>query len=96
LRNFCHQKAVFLFFGLCLDLDFEFLKLLGLWLDLDGVIKFQDWIWIAKYDSPLISDVEKHAGNGAAAVIRDFSSGCKTDWFKPVILSIRLGKPGTT
>jgi len=24
-------------------------------LDLDRILKSQDWIWIAKYDSPLIS-----------------------------------------
>jgi len=24
-------------------------------MDLDRVLKIQDWIWIAKYDSPLIS-----------------------------------------
>ena len=38
-----------------MDLDFKFLEPLGLWLDLDWVSKIQDWIWIAKYDSPLIS-----------------------------------------
>jgi len=43
------------------DLDFEFLKLFGLWLDLDSVLKIQEWIWIAKYDSPLISDVDAFA-----------------------------------
>jgi len=42
-------------FGLYLDLDFKFLKLFGLWLDLDWVLKIQDRIRIAKYDSPLIS-----------------------------------------
>jgi len=29
-------------------------KLFELWLDLDWVLKNQDWIWIAKCDSPLI------------------------------------------
>ena len=29
------------------------LKFFGQWLDLDGVLKIQDWIWIAKYDIPL-------------------------------------------
>jgi len=29
------KKLYFLFFGLNLDLDFEFLKLFGQWLDLD-------------------------------------------------------------
>jgi len=38
-----------------LDLDFTFQKFFGLWLDLDQVLKNQDWIWIAKFDSPLIS-----------------------------------------
>jgi len=36
-------------------LDFEFLKLFGLRLDLDRVLKIQDWIRITKYDTPLIS-----------------------------------------
>jgi len=36
-----------------MDLDFKFLILFGLWLDLDWVFKIQDWIWIAKLDSPL-------------------------------------------
>jgi len=30
-------------------------------LDLDGVLKIQDWIWIAKYDSPLISGMESES-----------------------------------
>jgi len=38
-----------------LDLDFAFEKIFGLWLDLDWVFKNQDWIWIAKFDSPFIS-----------------------------------------
>ena len=38
-------------------MDFKFLIVFGLWLDLDWVFKIQDWIWIAKLDSPLISDV---------------------------------------
>jgi len=29
------------------------LNFFGQWLDLDGVLKIQDWIWIAKYDIPL-------------------------------------------
>jgi len=33
----------------------HFLNFFGLWLDLDWVLKIQDWIWIVKYDSPLIS-----------------------------------------
>jgi len=36
-------------------LDSEFPKLFGLWLDLDCVKKIQDWIWIAKLNSALIS-----------------------------------------
>ena len=39
-----------------MDLDFEFLNLFGLKLDLDWILKIQDWIWIGKEDSPLISD----------------------------------------
>ena len=44
-----------LYFVKFLDLDFEFLKLFALSLDLDRVLKIQDWIRIAKSDSPLIS-----------------------------------------
>jgi len=29
-------------------------EIFGLWLDLDWVLKNQDWVWIAKHDSPLI------------------------------------------
>jgi len=55
-RHFCCEKAAFFeSFGLHLDLDITFAKSFGLWLDLDRVLKNQDWIWIAKYDSPLIS-----------------------------------------
>jgi len=43
MRPFCCEKA-------------EFFKYFGLQLDLDWVFKNQDWIWIAKYDNPLISD----------------------------------------
>ena len=32
-----------------------FFKSFGLQLDLDWVLKIQDWIWMAEYDSPLIS-----------------------------------------
>jgi len=38
-------------------LDFTFEKFFWLRLDLDWVLKNQDWIWITKYDSPLISGV---------------------------------------
>jgi len=51
---FGSKKLFFSFFGLYLDLDFKFLKPFGLWLNLDWDFKIQDWIWIAKYDSPLI------------------------------------------
>ena len=34
---------------------FNFSNYFGQWLDLDCVLKIQDWIMIAKYDSPLIS-----------------------------------------
>ena len=57
MRHFrCEKAAFFKFVGLHLDLDFIFEKKFGLWLDLDWVLKNLDWIWIAKYDSPLISD----------------------------------------
>jgi len=35
-------------------------KIFGMWLDLDRVLKDQDWIRIAKCDSPLISGVKRH------------------------------------
>jgi len=58
MRHFCCEKtAFFKYFGLHLDLDCTFEKYFGLWLDLDWVFKNQDWIWIANYDSPLISDI---------------------------------------
>ena len=43
------------FFERYLDLDFRSLETIALWLDLDGVLKIQDWIWIEKHDNPLIS-----------------------------------------
>jgi len=55
---FAMKMLYFFIFELSLDLDFEFLKLFGLCLDLDRVLKIQDWIWIAKYDSPLISALQ--------------------------------------
>jgi len=55
MRYFCCETAAFFqFSGLHLDLYFTFKKIVGLWLDLHWVLKNQDWIWIAKYDSPLI------------------------------------------
>jgi len=35
-----------------------YFKKFGLWLDMDRVLKNEDWIWIAKFDSPLISGLE--------------------------------------
>jgi len=56
MRHFrCEKAAFFKYFGLHLDLDFTFEKYFGLWLDLGLSFKNQDWIWIAKYDTPLIS-----------------------------------------
>ena len=52
--------GIFQIFGLHLDLDFTFEKSFGLWLDLNWVLKYQEWIWIAKYDSPLISVTKKN------------------------------------
>jgi len=49
---FVIQKLYFVNF---LDLDFKFLELFGLWLDLDWVLKIQECIQIAKLDSPFIS-----------------------------------------
>jgi len=53
---FAIKRPYFINFGLHMDLDFKYLTLFGLWLDLDWVLKIQDWIRIAKYDSPLIFD----------------------------------------
>jgi len=56
MRHFyCEKVALFKFFGLHLDLDFRIKTFFGLWLDLDRVLKNEDWIWIAKFDSALIS-----------------------------------------
>ena len=52
---FVDEKLYFSIFKLYLDFDFKFPKVFGLSLDLDWVLKIQDWIWTAKYDSPLIS-----------------------------------------
>jgi len=49
------KSLFFQYIGLHLALDFTFEKYFSLWLDVDWVFKNQDWIWIAKYDSPLIS-----------------------------------------
>jgi len=43
------------FLDFILDLDFKIKKLFGIRLDLELVLKVQDWIWVVKYDSPLIS-----------------------------------------
>jgi len=56
MRHFCCKKAEFFkYFGLHLDLDLTFEKKIEMCLDWD-CFKKQDWILIAKYDSPLISD----------------------------------------
>ena len=56
LYNFCCWKAVcYQSFGFYLGLDFKLLQNFGLWLDLDWSLKILDWIWIAKYYSPLMS-----------------------------------------
>jgi len=53
---FCGKKLYFvIFFGLRLDLDFKMKKLFGTRMDLELVLKLRDWIWIIKYESPLIS-----------------------------------------
>jgi len=53
---FCRKKLYFvIFFGLRLDLDFKMKKLFGTRMDLELVLKLRDWIWIIKYESPLIS-----------------------------------------
>ena len=38
-----------------MDLDFKFKDIFGIRLDLDLVSEVQDWIWIVKYKSMLIS-----------------------------------------
>jgi len=44
-----------IFFGLHLDLDFKIKKLFGIRLNLELVSKVREWIWIVKYERPLIS-----------------------------------------
>jgi len=46
-----------LHFSNILEYVFSFEKSFGLRLDFDRVLKIQDWIWIANFDSPLISAV---------------------------------------
>ena len=53
--NFVIKKFFCWNFGLYLDLEFKFFKYFGLCLELDWVLKIGDWIWIVKYDNPLIS-----------------------------------------
>jgi len=60
MQHFCCEKAAFFkFFGLYLDLDFPFEKLFWTVVGLGLSFKKLVWIWIAKYDSPLISDTEQ-------------------------------------
>jgi len=47
---FVNESCILLISWIFLDLDFKFIKRFGLKLDLDLVLKIQDWIW--KYDSP--------------------------------------------
>ena len=47
--------CILLIFWTLFGLGLLIKKKFGLWLDLDWVLKIQEWIWIAKYDSPLIS-----------------------------------------
>ena len=57
MRHFCCEKvAFFKYFGLHLDLELTFENILdGSWTWTEFK---QDWIWIAKYDSLLISAAE--------------------------------------
>jgi len=55
MQHFCCGKAAF-FKYFRLHLDFTFKNIFALCLD--WVLKNQDWIWIAKYDIPLITDVK--------------------------------------
>ena len=56
----------------CLDYNWTWigniLNYFGLWLDLDWVLKIQDWIWIAKCDSPLFSAADQRHGNQGCQV----------------------------
>jgi len=58
-----------------LDLDLHLTKIFGLWLDLDWVLKNQDWIRIAKFDSPLISvmqlECKQKSGNGMRELFKN-------------------------
>jgi len=67
MLHFCCEKTAFSkFSGLYLDFNITFEKNFGLRLNLDRVFRKLDWIWIAQYDSPLISAVlirTREAGN---------------------------------
>ena len=69
-----------LHFSNILDLDFTSKKIFGLCLDLDWVSKIQVWIWIAKYDSPLISvlNMIRFPDRDTAAFCNRTGSG--SDW----------------
>jgi len=54
---FVMKNLFFVNFWISFGFRFVFWKILGTWLDLDGVFKIQDWIWIVKYDSPLRSSL---------------------------------------
>jgi len=82
---FIVKRLLFQIFWTSFGLDLKFEKVFGLCLDLYRVLSNQDWIWIAKYDIPLISGMrprlllslrteEPHAptqGNALSSVIVD-------------------------
>ena len=58
----------------------------GLWLGLDWVLKSQDWLWMAKYDSPLISGVWRSCVVASFLSVEDWTSSRKvqavwTAWY---------------
>jgi len=62
------KNCILSMFWILFGLRFKFLQHFGLWLDLDWSFKIPDWIWIAKYDSPLIFG----AGQSSVLPVRSF------------------------
>jgi len=69
-------------------------KCFGLWLDLDWVVKNQDWIWIAKYDSPLIFGLQIVAWQHQKSIFALYLLPCSTvasRYGRGVLAARRLG-----
>jgi len=92
MPHVCCAKAAFSkYFGPYLDFTFE--KNFGLCLDLDWVLKNQDWIWVAKYDSFLISDRWLESTTEGRLELVKWRSNVAT-WLPEVSMDrIRIGYP---